>query len=139
MWKVEISIDENDNNEFNELVLRDNDELLPAKRIKTYFTNNPLDDHIHIIVSSPNPFSNKKRLEKHNKGKFEYFELFSHEKWSILHFITWVKETYNYSKENNIWCQFFYDILHAISIDDCALQDVRDVTFKLLRRKKVSL
>ena len=141
LWKVEIS-DEN-NDKFHNLVLQNDDELLSTKKINTYFTKEPFGDHIHIIVSSPNLFSNfkfeKEKTKKGKKGKFEYFELFPHEKWSISHFIIWVKEQYNYSEDDNISYEIFYDLLHAISMDIDALQDVRDVAQRLLKRKKVSI
>ena len=51
LWKVEIPDDHND--ELNNLLLNDQDELLTTKKIRKYFTKEPTDEHIHIIVYLP--------------------------------------------------------------------------------------
>jgi hypothetical protein len=51
LWKVQIRDD--NNKELNKLTLHNNDQLLAKRKISSYFTDKPLDKHIHIVVKSP--------------------------------------------------------------------------------------
>ncbi|RIB00588.1 hypothetical protein C2G38_2302281, partial [Gigaspora rosea] len=69
------------------------------------------------------------------KGKICYFELFSHEEWSLDHYYSWVHENYNVTEEANAH-KFFYGIVYSINNDFVALEEVQTFTEKLLRRQK---
>ncbi|CAB4380468.1 unnamed protein product [Rhizophagus irregularis] len=51
LWQVEIPDEHYD--ELVNLQLHENNELLATKKISKYFTKDPADEHIHIIVSLP--------------------------------------------------------------------------------------
>ena len=51
LWKVQIRDDKV--KELNTLMLHDNDQLLAKRKISSYFTDKPLDKHIHIVVKPP--------------------------------------------------------------------------------------
>ena len=53
LWKVQIRGDSDD--ELTKLMLRKEDQLLPTRKISSYFPEEPLDEHIHIIVKPPTP------------------------------------------------------------------------------------
>ncbi|CAB4413213.1 unnamed protein product [Rhizophagus irregularis] len=49
LWKVQV----HDVVELNKLTFRDYDQLLARRKISSYFTDKPLDNHIHIVVKPP--------------------------------------------------------------------------------------
>ncbi|CAG8518905.1 356_t:CDS:2 [Paraglomus brasilianum] len=51
IWKVQIRAD--NDKEPNKLTLHNNDQLLASRKISSYFTDKPLDKHIHIVVKPP--------------------------------------------------------------------------------------
>ena len=48
LWKVSIPGDQDD--QLRNLILQDSDELLAIRKISKYFSDSPLEEHIHIIV-----------------------------------------------------------------------------------------
>ncbi|RIA98396.1 hypothetical protein C1645_870752 [Glomus cerebriforme] len=52
LWKVQVRVD--NDKELNELTLHDKDQLLTWSTISSYFTDKPLDKHIHIVVKPSN-------------------------------------------------------------------------------------
>ncbi|RIA83613.1 hypothetical protein C1645_785846 [Glomus cerebriforme] len=58
LWKVSLPLDSSVNKVLKQLVLEDNitkgvQKLLPAKKLLSYFTDEPAKEHLHIIVESP--------------------------------------------------------------------------------------
>ena len=58
LWDVSIPLDDNADNALKQLVLRDNEakgvqKLLPAKRFSSYFSDEPAEGHVHVIVQPP--------------------------------------------------------------------------------------
>ena len=49
--KVQIRAD--NDKELNKLTLHNNDQLLAKMKVNSYFTDKPLDNHIHIVVKPP--------------------------------------------------------------------------------------
>ena len=52
LWKVEIP--DNHNNQLGNIILQDQNELLATRKILKYFSTTPVEEHVHIIVSSDN-------------------------------------------------------------------------------------
>jgi hypothetical protein len=55
LWKVSFSLDSSVDKVLKQLVLEDNitkgiQKLLPAKKLSCYFTDKPIEQHIHVIV-----------------------------------------------------------------------------------------
>ncbi|RGB22487.1 hypothetical protein C1646_677806 [Rhizophagus diaphanus] len=65
LWQVEIP--DNCYDELTNSQLLGNNELLATKKISKYFTKNPADEHIHIIVTLPETTKTRKELELINK------------------------------------------------------------------------
>ncbi|PKY61195.1 hypothetical protein RhiirA4_550880, partial [Rhizophagus irregularis] len=51
IWKVQIRAD--NDKELSELTLHNNEQLLAKMKVNSYFTDKPLDNHIHIVVKPP--------------------------------------------------------------------------------------
>jgi hypothetical protein len=58
LWGVSIPLDDNADVALKELVFEENGEkgirrLLPAKRLSSYFSDQPKEDHIHVVIEPP--------------------------------------------------------------------------------------
>jgi hypothetical protein len=58
LWKVSLPLDSSVDKVLKQLVLEDNitkgiQKLLPAKKLSSYFTDEPADEHLHIIIEPP--------------------------------------------------------------------------------------
>src|SRR4051812_24936501 len=58
LWGVSIPLDNNADNALKQLVLKDNEvkgiqKLLPAKRLSSYFSEEPAEEHVHVIIQPP--------------------------------------------------------------------------------------
>ena len=58
LWKVSLPLDSSIDKVLKQLVLEDNvtkgiQKLLPVKKLSSYFTNEPAEEHLHIIVEPP--------------------------------------------------------------------------------------
>jgi hypothetical protein len=56
LWGVSIPLDNNADNTLKQLVLRDDEakgiqKLLPAKRLSSYFSDEPAEEHVHVSSS----------------------------------------------------------------------------------------
>ncbi|CAB5392991.1 unnamed protein product [Rhizophagus irregularis] len=69
LWQVEIPDDCYD--ELTNSQLFGNNELLATKKISKYFTKNPADEHIHIIVTLPETTKTRQELELINNNFLE--------------------------------------------------------------------
>lgn len=54
LWKVQIRGDSD--KELTKLMLRKEDQLLPTRKISSYFPEEPFDEHIHIIIKPLTPY-----------------------------------------------------------------------------------
>lgn len=58
LWKVSLPLDSNVDKVLKQLVLEDNitkgvQKLLPTKKLSSYFTDEPAEEHLHVIVEPP--------------------------------------------------------------------------------------
>jgi hypothetical protein len=68
LWKVSLPLDNSVDKVLKQLVLEDNitkgvQKLLPAKKISSYFTDEPTEEHLHVIVEPPSPPPTGKSLD----------------------------------------------------------------------------
>ena len=78
----------------------------------------------------------KERTRAFEKGKIEYFWLFSCGIWSIQHFVSWSTNIFGLTKRNEAHT-IFYNTLYIFRDDLIASQKIHEVVRNLLLKKKV--
>ncbi|CAG8754857.1 2955_t:CDS:1, partial [Funneliformis mosseae] len=53
LWKIQIQGDSD--KELTKLMLYKEEQLLPTRKVSSYFSEKPLDEYIHIIIKLPTP------------------------------------------------------------------------------------
>ncbi|CAG8653867.1 11415_t:CDS:2, partial [Dentiscutata heterogama] len=64
LWKVEIPDDDED--KLSSIVLNDKERLLAKRKVNKYFPDIPVEEHIHVIVSSAGKSSRDQELQSSN-------------------------------------------------------------------------
>ena len=78
----------------------------------------------------------KERTRAFEKGKIEYFWLFSCGIWSIQHFVSWSTNIFGLTKRNEAHT-IFYNTLYIFHDDPNTSQEILEVVRNLLLNKKV--